>query len=39
VAIQQKDRIQLAKMNLMIDEAKEFSLKESPSKIGKGMVI
>jgi DNA-binding NtrC family response regulator len=32
VAIRQKDRIQLAKMNLMIDEGKEFSLKDSLSK-------
>ena len=34
-----KDRIELAKMNLMIDEGKEFSLKDSLSKIGKGIVI
>jgi two-component system response regulator HydG len=33
IAIQQKDRIELAKMNLMINEAKEFSLKESVSRI------
>jgi two-component system response regulator HydG len=39
IAIQQKDRIELAKMNLMIDEGREFSLKDSLSQIGKGMVI
>lgn len=38
IAIQQKDRIELTKMNLMIDEAKEFSLKESVSRIEKTMV-
>ena len=38
IAIQQKDRIEIAKMNLMIDEAKEFSLKESVSRIEKTMV-
>jgi len=38
IAIQQKDRIEIAKMNLMIDEAKEFSLKESVSRIEKIMV-
>jgi two-component system response regulator HydG len=32
IAIQQKDRIEFAKMNLMIDEGKEFSLKDSLSK-------
>jgi len=39
IAIQQKDRIELARMTLMIEEGIEFSLKESLSKIGKGMVI
>ena len=39
VTIQQKDRIEIAKMNLMIDEGKEYSLKDSLSKIGKGKVI
>ena len=34
----QKDRIQLAKMNLMIDEGKEFSLKKSLSIIEKDLV-
>jgi DNA-binding NtrC family response regulator len=38
IAIQQKDRIELAKMNLMIDEVKEFSLKDSISRIEKIMV-
>jgi two-component system response regulator HydG len=38
IAIQQKDRIELAKMNLMIDEAKEFSLKDSVSVIEKGII-
>ena len=38
VAIQQKDRIQLAKMNLMIDEGKEFSLKKSLSGLEKNLV-
>jgi len=32
VTIRQKDRIELAKINLMIDEGKEFSLKDSLSK-------
>ena len=31
--VQQKDRIELSMMNLMIDEGKEFSLKKSLSKI------
>ena len=39
IAIQQKDRIELAKMNLMIDEGKEYSLKESLSKIEQRMVM
>jgi DNA-binding NtrC family response regulator len=38
VAIQQKDKIQLAKMNLMIDEGKEFSLKKSLSGLEKDLV-
>ena len=38
VAIRQKDRIQLAKMNLMIDEGKEFSLKKSLSGLEKDLV-
>jgi DNA-binding NtrC family response regulator len=38
VAIQQKDRIQLAMMNLMIDEGKEFSLKKSLSGLEKDLV-
>ena len=38
IAIQQKDRIELAKMNLMIDEGTEFSLKDSVSRIEKTMV-
>jgi len=38
IAIQQKDRIELAKMNLMIEEGKEFSLKDSVSRIEKTMV-
>ena len=38
VAIRQKDRIQLAKMNLMIDEGKEFSLKKSLSGLEKDFV-
>ncbi len=33
VSIQQKDRIELAKINLMIDEGKEFSLKDSFTKL------
>jgi DNA-binding NtrC family response regulator len=33
IAIQQKDHIELTKMNLMIEEAKEFSLKHSISRI------
>lgn len=37
-AIRQKDRIQLAKMNLMIDEGKEFSLKKSLSGLEKDLV-
>jgi DNA-binding NtrC family response regulator len=36
-AIRQKDRIQLAKMNLMIDEGKEFSLKKSLSGLEKDL--
>jgi len=39
IVIQQKDRIELAKMNLMIDESKEFSLKESISGLEKNIVI
>jgi two-component system response regulator HydG len=39
IAIQQKDRIELAKMNLMIDEGKEFMLKEALSKIERECVI
>lgn len=39
IAIQQKDRIELAKMNLMIDEGKEFSLKDSFSRIEKTIVL
>jgi len=35
VAIQQKDKIELAKMSLMIDEGKEFSLKRYVSNIEK----
>ena len=38
IAIQQRDRIELAKMNLMIDEGKEFSLKDSVSRIEKTIV-
>ena len=38
IAIQQKDRIELAKMNLMIDEGKEFSLKKSLSGLEKDRV-
>jgi DNA-binding NtrC family response regulator len=38
IAIQQKDRIELAKINLMIDEAKEFSLKDSFAIIENGIV-
>ena len=38
VAIRQNDRIQLAKMNLMIDEGKEFSLKKSLSGLEKDLV-
>jgi DNA-binding NtrC family response regulator len=38
VAIQQKDRIELAKMNLMIEEGREFSLRGSISRIEKIMV-
>ena len=38
VAIRQKDRIELAKMNLMIDEGKEFSLKKSLSGLEKDIV-
>lgn len=38
IAIQQKDRIELAKMNLMIDEGKEFSLKKSLSGLEKDIV-
>ena len=38
IAIQQKDKIELAKMNLMIDEAKEFSLKKSLSRLEKNIV-
>jgi DNA-binding NtrC family response regulator len=38
IAIQQKDRIELAKMNLMIDEGREFSLKDSVSVIEKGII-
>jgi two-component system response regulator HydG len=38
IAIQQKDRIDLAKMNLMIDEGKEFSLKKSLSGLEKDIV-
>jgi two-component system response regulator HydG len=38
IAIRQKDRIELAKINLMIDEGREFSLKESLSTMEKGVV-
>jgi len=33
IAIQQNDQIELAKMNLMIDEGKEFSMKEEISRL------
>jgi DNA-binding NtrC family response regulator len=38
IVIQQQDRIELAKMKLMIDEAKEFSLKDSLLKMEKGII-
>ena len=38
IAIQQKDRIELTRMNLMIDDAKEFVLKDSLLKIERGCV-
>jgi len=39
IAIQQKDRMELAKMNLMIEEGKEFVLKDSVSRIEKTMIL
>jgi DNA-binding NtrC family response regulator len=38
IAIQQMDRIEQAKMNLMINEGKEFSLKESISTIERTVI-
>ncbi|HVN49381.1 MAG TPA: sigma 54-interacting transcriptional regulator [Bacteroidota bacterium] len=38
IAIQQRERIELAKINLMIDEGREFSLKYSLSMIEKEIV-
>ena len=38
IVIQQKDRIELVKMHLMIEEGREFSLWDSISKIESTMV-
>ncbi|RPI04656.1 MAG: hypothetical protein EHM64_09285 [Ignavibacteriae bacterium] len=38
VALQQKDRIELAKMNLMIEEGREFSLRDSITNIETSIV-
>jgi hypothetical protein len=39
IAIRQKDRIELAKTNLMIVEGKEFTLKDSLSRIERVCVV